>query len=395
MTTSKVYYGDARESFNAGPNLTSRILSTAIPLKLSTLFDVSGAAQLIKPNDIVAIKVHPGELLNPRYLRPDLVRIVVEKVKENGGRPFVTNSTGLGSVESVFGKTKKIVVWRWRTAAGAIDVAAAHGYTRETLGAPFVVSDGLDGVSGRRVAVKGTQLKETWVAEAFTEADKTIILSHFKGHGMSGFGGALKNIGLGAVPKQGKWMVHRYDRPSIDVAKCTGCGECLPVCIGDGITLTAGKAAINTEKCVLCDGCVIACHEGAVVFKNTSNKDGTIRMVDNVHAFIQYFGAENVFYFNFLFDIVSACDCWPLPGIPIVPDLGILASNDPVAIDKASVDLVNRSPGIPTSPAEGHGVLASGTDKFTGIYPDTDWRVQIETAEKLGLGKSNYELVKV
>jgi hypothetical protein len=266
-----------------------------------------------------------------------------------------------------------------RTSASKyLEAARRNGFCEETLGAPVRMIDGEYGLEGIKGGV---------VARGLAELDSMIVLSHVTGHIQAGFGGAIKNLGLGCVTKTGKYRVHFEGPPRVN-EKCDLCGECELVCPVEAI-----KDGIISERCVGCNACLDVCSRGAVEVKDASNEGLSARIAENASAVLSV--VKKVGYINLLVDILPHCDCHPHSDIPITPDIGVLSSLDPVAIDKASVDLINRSPGVLSSEAEEANALNPGSDKLCLINPQTNWRVQIETAEKLGLGTQEYVLIEI
>lgn len=340
--------------------------------KLEQLLKRSGILEDIKKGEIVALKTHFGIRGTTKSLRSMFIRKVAQMVTEKGGEPFVTETTGLGMRrEQCF-------------AIGKIKAAEASGYTSQTLSAPIIIADGLRGFDSVAVNVEGLQLKKAYVAKHIAEADKVISLAHFKGHMNAGFGGALKNTGIGCVAKTSKYDAHLYYPPSIN-GNCTECGACIRICPVDAIR----DWKIDVEKCIRCQGCAEVCKEGAISIKWTSSKDLSERFVDCAKAVLDLVGRENLRYVNFLIDITPHCDCCPYSDNAIVPDLGILASEDILAIDKASVDMVNKAPIIADSMAR------TAEDKFHGMYGWVHSSDQLNAAKKLGLGDMEYELIEV
>jgi len=375
MQPSKVYFVDAR----------ARNSSQSLLNKLETLFDRLEMDAAVS-GKTVAIKTHVGAPLCTRYIRPVFIRKMVDKLGEAGGKPFVTDTTTLD-----MSRTRG-------TAMGHLEVASSHGFTEKTLNAPFIVADGFYGNDYVTVKIDGLQLKEVHVAKALAEADVLLSVTHFKGHGLSGIGGTCKNLGIGGCSKLGKNAAHFYALPKVDEEKCDGCGACLASCLEKAISMYNGKAHINALKCFACRACIEDCPKEAVKNKRTSKEDFNLRMADLVHGLIKLIGKENLFCFNFILEVDWLCDCehnqlgWS--DLPIVPDVGITASMDPVAVDQASVDLVNGAPGIPGSKAEEAGALEPGVDKFyaiNGISPS----LHLEALEKLGVGSRKYTLVKI
>jgi len=366
---SKVWFADAR----------ARNERESLIAKTQRLFEVSGTKDLIREGDIVAIKVHMGEWGNTRALRPQFIRAVVEKVVECGGLPFVTDTTTLyrGDRENAIKYLK---------------MAAKNGYTQETLGAPIIIADGLRGDDGVKVRIDGPEIKEIEVARCIVDSDVMVVLTHFKGHEMSGFGGSIKNVAMGCFTKKSKAIQHQSSKPMIDETLCVGCGKCVNVCPNNAIRILENKARIDYAACTGCGECVTVCERNAIKLERVLSKNLQARMAECMLA-IKKLGIK-CSYFNFLLDITPHCDCVGWSDLPIVPDIGILCSLDPVAIDKASLDLVYRAVGIKGSRAEEAGVLEENTDKFSRMF-GIDVYHQIEVGEKLGLGSSEYELIRI
>ncbi len=380
---SRVFFADVR----------ARKSGEAVTRKVERLFDAADVADVIDRGDIVALKVHFGERDNLRGLRPQLVRVIVNRVKDAGGRPFVTDTNGCG-------------YWRGKLRMDSIthlQIAAENGFIPETVGAPITIADDVKGLHGTWLKVNGLHFKRVNVAHDIADADALIVISHFKGHPQAAFGGALKNLGMGCGTKYSKARCHWDSVPQVKEEKCDGCGNCIPVCPFDAISLVNGKAVVDAEKCWIGDqACQAVCDKNALWLTPTSNRNLSERFVDVAAAVVGRIGKNKIGYFNFLTDVTAHCDCFDFGDLPMVPDIGFLAAKDPVAIDKASVDLVNAAPTIKGSIAE---EIKPSEDKLNLITPQmqiwhkrkepTDWRWQIEAAKKLGLGTDNYQLIKI
>jgi uncharacterized Fe-S center protein len=319
-------------------------------------------------------------------------------VKEAGGKPFVTDTTGIG-LTSARG-----------TAEGCLKAAVANGYASETIGAPLVVADGPKGFLGVKLRVGGLRLKEVEVAQAITEADALISLAHAKGHPRTGFAGALKNIGVGCVTKCGRAPLHLAKKPKVDWNKCDNCGKCILFCPVGAISKSNSKPLVDHDKCIWACGCWEVCPKKAISgwseMHHETNKELCIRLADAASAVINHIGKDKIMFFNFGYDITPHCDCSPYGDTPMVPDIGIFASRDPVAIDKASIDMIINSPGIPGSASSDLSVMEPGADKLSALINYSpfqpfrsqggpDWRSMIEAAVKLELGSPEYELIRV
>jgi uncharacterized Fe-S center protein len=347
--------------------------------KVQRLFDHAGFAGIIAPHDKTAIKLHFGEQGNDGFISPVYVRQVVEKVKACGGLPFLTD-------------TNTLYLGTRSNAVEHIGTAILHGFDYAVAGAPVIIADGLNGKNIRRVEIQKKHFAEVSIAGDIAAADSMIVLSHFKGHIASGFGGAIKNLGMGCAPREGKRAQHNA-RPFTIPEKCTGCAACMKVCPEKAICVKKKKSAINQELCIGCFECMHACPDHAIDINWEMEIPQFIERLAE-YAYGAVAGKENkVGFMNFLIRITPDCDCFPFSDAPIVPDIGILASTDPVAIDAASFDLVNQQHGFSDSLLTGHH--HKGEDKFKGVHAQTDGYRQVQYAEEIGMGQSSYELIKI
>jgi len=377
LKRAKVYFANAR----------SRERKESMVLKLERLLGESEIMDVFSKGETVAVKVHMGHKLCTRYVRPNFIRTIVDKIRDAGGVPFVTDTTGLGLA------LRPTSSHRYN-AKDYLSMAVEHGFTPETVNAPIIIADGLWGDDDVEVSFDGLKLKKISVAKAIVQADSVISVAHFKGHDLTGFGGSLKNIGVGCTSKAGKFALHGTGKPSINLDVCDGCGICLKYCFAGAITIKNGKAFIDSDRCSGCLHCNGQCPLDAVKVGWEKSDVFQVKMVDAVAAVMKVVGNEHIGYVNFALDITPLCDCAPSSDAPIVPDIGVFASEDPVAIDKASVDSVNDSIGMPGSAAEEAGALARGSDKFRLIHK-LDWNAQFEAATRLGIGNTEYDLIAV
>ncbi len=347
--------------------------------KVQRLFDCSGFSNLIASRDKTAIKLHFGETGNDGFISPVYVRQVVEKVKACQGLPFLTdtNTLYLGSRSN---------------AVEHIETAVLHGFDYAVAGAPVIIADGLNGKNIRKVTINKKHFQEVSIAGDIAAADSLIVLSHFKGHIVAGFGGALKNLAMGCAPPEGKRAQHNA-RPFTIPEKCTGCAACIKVCPKNAIRVVLKKSAIDQNLCIGCFECMHTCPEHAIdIDWETEIPQFMERMVEYAYGAVQ--GKENkVGYMNFLIRITPDCDCFPFSDAPMVPDIGILASTDPVAIDAASFDLVNQQQGYTDSLLSAHH--HPGGDKFKGVHENTNGYQQVQYAEEIGMGSSAYEIIRI
>ncbi|WML67906.1 MAG: Ion-translocating oxidoreductase complex subunit B [Methanoregula sp. SKADARSKE-2] len=365
---SKVYFASIRA-------LSDHESTTS---KIRRLFDAAGFASLFAPREKTAVKLHFGELGNDGFISPVYVRQVVEKIRECGGLPFLTdtNTLYLGSRSN---------------AVEHATTAILHGFDYAVTGAPVIIADGLDGKNVARVAIGKKHFERVAIAGDIQAADSMMVLSHFKGHIASGFGGALKNLGMGCAPPEGKRAQHNA-RPFTIYERCTGCGKCVRVCPMDAIVVIE-RSSIDRNLCIGCFECMHACPEQAIdIDWETEIPQFMERMAEYAYGAVKDKPGK-VAYMNFLIRITPDCDCFPFSDAPIVPDIGLLASDDPVAIDAASFDLVNQQIGFTDSLLSSHH--ATGEDKFTGVHVHTDGYHQVRYAEKIGMGYRSYELVKI
>jgi len=340
---------------------------------MRTLF--SKVADVVSKGDSVAVKVHMGEYGGSAFLRPPIVRRACDLIKEAGGKPFVTDTTTLYPMGRF-------------TASRYLSTAAFNGFTEESVGAPVVIADGEQGYDGEWVdiprRVSDCSLDKVKIAKRIFDADSMIVLSHVKGHPLSGFGGSIKNVAMGCVTKESKAAQHRVNRALIDLSRCTGCGQCVEVCPFKALSLCEEKMVRDDEKCMDCSHCLYLCPEGVYSLPPGAQERIQVYLAHAAAGVLSRFHSR-VAFINFVQDVTPLCDCATPSGLPVVPDIGILASTDVVAIDKASLDLIAQSKPI------GKFAGISSPDVLGKIH-GTDSLVQIRTAQELGLGSMAYEL---
>jgi len=348
--------------------------------KIDTLLERIDLSQRVKNNDLVAIKLHFGERGNAAFIRPIFIRRIVDQVKKYKGKPFLTDANTLYRGDR-------------SEAVSHLTLAVEHGFNYAVVNAPLIIADGLRGNTYEKVKINQRILKEVYVGAEIIHADTLISCAHFKGHELTGFGGTLKNLGMGCASRQGKLNQHSSLSPKVDNKKCTSCQECIIRCPENAISLSNQKARIEEKKCIGCAECIMTCPEGAIQIRWNEPFDVfQKKMVEYAYGALKGKRKKAIFL-NFLTQISPACDCYGMADAPIVPDIGILASTDPVAIDQASCDLVNQSVGL-----EGTALKANkkrGEDKFRAVYPKVDWTIQLDYAQSIGLGSREYELIRV
>jgi len=378
---------------------TSIDFNSGLVAKTQQLFEKADLKGCFKKGDRVAVKVHMGEWGNTAYLRPVLVRVIVDKIKESGGKPFVTDTTTL----------PYYTIASRQTAEDYLITAAYNGFTEETMGCPIVIADGPFGLDDIYIDFpEGIVLDETYIAKAIAEADAMIAVSHFKGHDWGVYGGSIKNIGVGCVSKRGKTILHMCLHPKVGIKDwefdgtfCKGkvCEEwtvCQNLCPAEAIEVLEDKLTYDLEKCI---GCLACCE---LVYKcsiRTMPKEWyeytVIGMADSASAVIKCLGKEKAGFITFGIDISPSCDCGQFADRPIMPNLGVFASKDMVAIDTAALDMTMQMRGIVDSLSEERGALDSGTEKFTLVSSEkniSQW-IQINVCDELGVGTKNYDLL--
>jgi len=348
--------------------------------KLARLMNTAGLSEKIKERDLVAVKLHFGEMGNTAFIRPVYLRKIVETIKSAGGSPFLTDANTL------YAGTRS-------DSPSHLVTAIQNGFAYAVVDAPIIIADGLRGKNETAVAVKQKRFKKVYIGADIVEADALISVAHFKGHELSGFGGTIKNLGMGCASRRGKLEQHSTVAPEVNIEKCVGCGDCISHCSQYALALVEEKAVLNSIKCIGCGECILICPESAIEIQwNQAIPVFLENMVEYTMGVLKNKDGKTL-YLNFITNVSPACDCYGHNDAPIVRDIGIVAAADPIAIDQASVDLVNREPALPDSCLKTN--LESGEDKFRGVYPEIDWEIQLDYAEQLGLGTRKYDLVKI
>ncbi len=348
--------------------------------KLLRLLDEAGIDRLVGDGDLAAIKIHFGEKGGHAYVRPVFLRRIVDRVKSLGGRPFLTDSCTLYPGER-------------KEAVSALSCGIENGFAYAVVGAPLIMCDGLRGHSARRVDIGGELLSSVDIGLEILEADLLIAVSHSKCHELTGFGGALKNLGMGCSSREGKLEQHSNVAPTVAEKFCNSCAACLKACVHDAITFIEGKARIDAEKCAGCGRCITVCAQTAIKINWNEEVPLVMRKMAEYAKGALHGKEGRSLFVNFVTQVSPACDCYGHSDAAIIPDQGILVSTDPVALDQACADLVNGARGLPdTALATGH---EPGGDKFRGVHPQIDWEITLEHAEKIGLGSRQYELKRL
>lgn len=373
MEKSKVYFTDFRT--RVGVSLTE---------KLQRLIKKARITDIDMDGKFVAIKMHFGELGNLSYLRPNYAKAVADVVKECGGKPFLTDCNTL------YPGSRK-------NALEHLDCANINGFNTITTGCQIIIGDGLRGTDDITVPVRnGEYCKEAYIGRAVMDADIFISLTHFKGHESTGFGGAIKNIGMGCGSRAGKMQQHNSGKPIVHDDLCRGCRRCAKECGSDAITYENGKAVINQDICKGCGRCIGACVFDAIENQNwNANEILGRKMAEYSQAVCD---GRPTFHISLVRDISPNCDCHGENDAPILPDVGIFASFDPVALDQACVDACLHATPMPNSQLSDN--LADPHwhhhhDNFLDSNPNVRWKETLEHAEKIGLGTREYELIQM
>ena len=366
---SKVYFTD----FCTGGRET-------LPQKLARLCLSAGMDKIDFQDKFVAIKIHFGELGNLAFLRPNYAKVVVDIVKDLGGKPFLTDANTM-------------YVGSRKNALDHLDTAYLNGFSPFSTGCHVIIADGLKGTDDVAVPVEGAEYCPTaMIGRAVMDADIVISLNHFKGHEEAGFGGAIKNLGMGCGSNEGKRDMHSDGRPLVDPEKCVGCGECARNCAHNGPKMEGSVMKIDWSACMGCGRCLDVCPVNALYHDNReAGRILNYKMAEYAKAVVH--GRPN-FHINMVLDVSPYCDCHADNDLPIVPDVGMFASFDPVALDLACAEAVNAQSVIPGSKLDA-SPRKGIDDNLTADFPHTDWRTQISHAKKIGLGEDSYELVRV
>ena len=367
---SKVYFADLRADVHEN-----------LQQKLTRLMKTAGMGDIDFQDKFVAIKLHFGEPGNLAFLRPNWARTVADFVKERGGKPFLTDCNTL-------------YVGGRKNALDHMDSAMLNGFNPMTTGCQIIIGDGLKGSDEVEVPVVGGEyVKNAKIGRAVMDADVFISLTHFKGHEEAGFGGCLKNIGIGCGSRAGKMEQHNAGKPHVAEKHCIGCGQCRKICAHGAPIIENGKAHIDHDRCVGCGRCIAVCPKDAVrIDWDESTTNLNCKIAEYTKAVVD---GRPCFHISLVIDVSPNCDCRPENDMAIVPNVGMFASFDPVALDMACVDAVNAQTPLRGSAADDAHAKAHVHDHFQRLHPDTNWRSCLEHGEKIGIGTREYELIKI
>ena len=373
MEKSKVYFTDLRAL--PGTNLLK---------KLNNLILKAGIQEIDFTEKFAAIKIHFGEPGNLTFLRPNYSKVVADVVKSLDGKPFLTDSNTL-------------YVGKRKNALDHLDSAFLNGFNNLSTGCNIIIADGLKGTDEAYVNVDGEYVKEAKIGHAIMDADIFISLNHFKGHESTGFGGAMKNIGMGSASRAGKMEQHSSGKPTVKSQSCVMCGKCIKNCAHDAISITdENVACIDKNKCVGCGRCIGTCNYNAIYNKYSSaNDELNKKIAEYTKAVLQ---DRPHFHISLVIDVSPYCDCHSGNDVAIIPDVGMFASFDPVALDQACADMANKMPVMPNSLLSDRMESENFHDfhdHFKNSTPSSEWKICLEHAEKIGVGTREYELIEV
>ena len=376
MKKANVYFTDFRTPMNGD----------SLPTKLKKLMKKAGIAELDLDGKFVAIKMHFGELGNLSYLRPNYAKAVADVIRSLGGKPFLTDCN------TMYPGYRK-------NAIDHLYCAWENGFTPLSAGCPILIADGLKGTDEIEIPVEGGEyVKNAKIGRAIMDADVFVSLTHFKGHEMTGFGGTIKNIGMGCGSRAGKTEMHISGQPQIDAELCRGCKACLKQCANEGLIWNADtkKMSVDKEHCVGCGRCLGACNFDAIQFEDYHAPQLLNRKIAEYTKAVV--SGRPQFHISLVVDVSPNCDCHAENDAPILPNIGMFISTDPLALDQACVDACLKATPLANSQLHDHITspnFCEHHDHFTNSTPESEWKSCLEHAEKIGLGTRSYELIKM
>lgn len=367
MAPSKVYFTDFHTTFQENQLQ-----------KFARLILSAGIDKIDFENKYVAIKMHFGEPGNMAYLRANYARVLVDIVKDLGGKPFLVDCNTL-------------YVGGRKNGLDHLEAAYQNGFNPYNTGCHVIIGDGIKGTNEVEVPVDGEYVTRAKIGAAVMDADIIISLSHFKLHEEAGIGGALKNLGMGCGSRAGKMEMHFGGKPRVAQDRCIGCGQCAKICAHDAPEFTNHKASINTDRCVGCGRCIGVCPMDAIVpIHPNANDVLNCKIAEYTKAVVQ---GRPAFHISLVKDVSPYCDCHSENDVPIIPDVGMFASFDPIALDMACADAMNAQR------PEKDSLLGTAPEQLEDhvrtVHPTTNWRSMLAHGKKIGLGTDEYEIVRI
>ncbi|MCX5702087.1 MAG: DUF362 domain-containing protein [Candidatus Omnitrophica bacterium] len=328
------------------------------------MLDASNVLGVIQKKDKVAVKMHFGEEGNTGFINPEYAGVITKEIAKKCASAFLSDTNTLYPGRRIKSDEHK-------------KLALEHGFTKEVTGLDVIIPDDTKKENKAEIEINHRLIKTAKIVRLFVDAGAIIAINHFKGHILTSFGGALKNLGMGCATREGKLAQHCDVAPHVIKENCVACGACIKVCPSAAIQLINKKAVVDKAKCIGCANCIGACQTMAMFVFTESGIAVQEKIAEYSLAVLR--DKENKSGFiSFAVKINKECDCWNMENPRIAPDVGILASNDPVSIDKASLDVVNK---------------ACGKDIFKAAHPNQDGMVQLRHAQEIGLGSLDYELI--
>jgi uncharacterized Fe-S center protein len=356
--SSKVYYVRTGDRDDAG----------SVKDKLARLIAKSGILDIVSKDDFTAIKIHFGEKGNTGHIRSEWAAEAARIIRRKTERVFLTDSNVIYKIGHRANSVEHLIT------------AEENGFSLARAGVPVIIADGLKGAGFTEIPVDGRHFKKVKIASDFTQCDSMLVMSHMTGHILTGMGCAIKNIGMGCASRRGKYEQHCGAHPEVDPDHCVGCGACVTCCPAGCFTLKDRKVVFKKESCAGCGECAVICKTKAIEIRWSETLENLQqKMVEYACGAVRAVKGR-VAYLNFLIRITKDCDCLAKDDPSVAGDIGRLASKDPVAIDRASVDMI---------------IEGAGGDVFKAGYPETDWSVQLKYAEEMALGSQEYKLEEI
>lgn len=337
-----------------------------IARKAKALYFAAGLNSIFEKDDLVAIKIHFGERDNTGFVKPEYIRPMIDEIKRGGAKPFLTD-------------TNTLYVGRRSNSVDHLNQAYEHGFTPEKVGVPVIIADGILSKNYSEVSVRGRHFQSVKIANDILHADSLFVVTHVTGHMATGLGGSLKNVAMGCASKSGKQLQHADIKPRVIQGKCRGCSLCEKWCPVGAIKVE-GRVQVDYEKCYGCAECIATCRNEAIEISFAGSPRSVQERIAEYAAGVLSTKRGKTGFMSFLLHVTKDCDCLAKPQEAAAPDVGLLASKDPVALDQASADALKA---------------AFGKDLFSRLWPNIDYTVQLEHAERMSLGSRDYELLEV